>query len=241
MVLAQRFFQLLPENIRAPIGWMAEACGGEACIGEGDFTFPSDSEEGEISCHGNEFLGEGEADGEFFITGGAIGEEIFFFVRVEGENVPQNKFIRRKTGFQAGAPYHGVRRLVEAFFFLRRFHDEGGVLAAGSLALVAQDHLAIHFRMLVQNHSLAGHGDAGEVATLVPAGFGDENHLCLAEAKGEIVHKLLLPDGDGAVYFIVRRRIAPGVEGVLAGKGGEVGEKAGNGGVHKKLLGLSGR
>ena len=90
--------------------------------------------------------------------------------------------------------------------------------------------------MLIQNHPLAGHGDAGEVAALVAAGLSDEKDLRPAYTTGEVVSELLLADRNGAVYFVVRRCIPPGVESIFALIAGKAREESGNGISHTYLL-----
>ena len=155
---------------------------------------------------------------------------------MERKDVPQEKFIGGKAGFEACAPDDGVGGLIEAFFFLSSLRDEGAVHPAGARAFTAKDHPARDFGMLVQEHTLAGHGDAGKVSALIAAGFGDEKDLCPPDAPREVVHKLLLADGDGAADFVVCVCITPWIENVLALVGGESGEEMGEIVVHRGLL-----
>ena len=77
---------------------------------------------------------------------------------------------------------------------------------------MAQDHGARNGRVKVQEHSFAGHGDAGKMAALIAAGFGYEKNPGAADAKGEVVFQVGSPDGEGLFYFIVFIVVGPGVK-----------------------------
>ena len=211
---------------------MAQASDGEACFGECHLALPADGKERKGAGQGEELFRIREADSEFFIRRCAVREEISFFIRMERKDVPQEKFIGGKAGFEACAPDDGVGGLIEAFLFLSSLRDEGAVHPAGARAFTAEDHPARDFGMLVQEHTLAGHGDAGEVSALIAAGFGDEKDLCPPDAPGEVVRKLFLADGDGAADFVVCVCITPWIEDVLALVGGERSEEMGEIVVH---------
>ena len=87
---------------------MAQAGDGEACFSECHLTLPADGKERKGAGQGEELFRIREADGEFFIRRCAVREESAFFIRMEREDVPQEKFIGGKTGFEACAPNDGV-------------------------------------------------------------------------------------------------------------------------------------
>ena len=149
-----------------------------------------------------------EAVREFFVRRGAIREGCVFFVRMEGKNIPEKEIFGCEAGFRGAFPDDGIGRFVETFFSLLIVCEKRGIGAARAAAFFSQYHLGGNGGMAGEEHALAGHGDSGETAALVSAGFGDEEDARAPDAPGEIRNQIFAPDFGRAVD-IERRILIP--------------------------------
>ena len=225
----KRILQLCPEDIGTAIGRVSETGDRKARFRKGSFALLADGEEGEGTGEGKELLRVRQADGEFLVRGSTVREEVSFFIGMEGENIPEKKFLRRKAGIQARFPHHRVRGFVESLFPLGGFRDERAVRAAGPFSRTTENHIRSDHRMAVQQHALAGHGDAGELPSLIAAGFCYEKDFCLSQTEGQVVGKVLPPDSSRPFYVIVKIGVVPRIEGVFSMESNEMVHKGRNG------------
>lgn len=77
---------------------------------------------------------------------------------------------------------------------------------------MAQYHVAVYHRMEVKEHTLTGHGDTGELAALIAAGFCNEKYLCFGKTAGEVFFQVLPADGKAVFDFVIQIPVFPGVE-----------------------------
>lgn len=175
---------------------------------QGFFAFSSD---GKKECRAGDFeelFRKCEAVREFFVRRGAIREGCVFFVRMEGENIPEKEIFWGEAGLRGAFPDDGIGRLVETFRSLFIVREERGIGAARAAAFFSQYHFGGNGGVTGKEHALAGHGDSGETAALVPAGFGDEKNARRPDAPGEIRSQIVAPDFGRAVD-IERRILIP--------------------------------
>ena len=131
-----------------------------------------------------------------------------------GERIPQDKLPRSDSRFEQAAPDNrcgGFGKKVTIFVRpARSVRMNGGEKSAGS---------AHDLRILAEENSLRGHGDAAEVSAPIPKRFADEKEPRLAEAVVQVSMQLCAPDTRGYEPNIVPQvRFPPGVEDGARGR-----------------------
>lgn len=90
---------------------------------------------------------------------------------------------------------------------------------------MSKDHGAGDGGVAVKEHPFAGHGDAGEMAAPVAAGFGDEEDSGVSQPEGEVVFEVRPSDVRALFDFILIVVVCPGIEGVFTVVLGKVVDK----------------
>ena len=131
-----------------------------------------------------------------------VRQPVGVFVRVKGENVPQDHFPGRSAGIENRSPDDGGRGLIEAFF-PANLPDAATGAAAGALAGPAQNRPGVDPVVVAQQHPLRSHGNAGKMSPLIAQRLGDKNVAGLAQPKPQILLELTATN---------RRRGGPDIE-----------------------------